>query len=344
MKKKKRKKQEGRKSKKNMKKIRKEAEKKYEQRLKELKQKEKEDKKKIENKNEIQINKEKEKKFNIQKIKEREESISPPYGFENYGNTCYFNSVNQILLNLPILQKIFLDKRINFLINNNNNLEKQGKFFDLFKSLYHIRKSKILSIVLTLKRLLGELKQDFNNKSQQDANEYLNILLQILHEGINLFTNKKINEINDDIYNNNTIEEVANFFWSYDLIRNASFIDSIFKFQLRSNLTCKRCNKIKYNFENNYILNLPVSNKKMINVEIYLYKLPFNYKLYYSEINPKFKEYIEQPKNKDKSIINNLWNYYIDELTIKDRKLLSEIIHFSFDINIKKNMIELIKI
>ena len=237
-----------------------------------------------------------------------------------------------------------MDERINFFINKNNNLDKQGRFFNLFKSLFHLRKSTIIPVLLNLKQMLGECKKNFNNKNYDDANEYLNVLIEILHEGINLYSDKKDIEINEKLFNYNTVEEVGNFYWSYNLRRNASFIDSIFLFQLKSHLKCIGCGNVKYNFENNYILNLPLPIKKVVNVEIYLYKLPFNLKLYYSEINPKFREYIEKEKNKNKTTIKNLMNYYIDELTFEERKIHSEKLYFNFNLNIKKTIIDLVKV
>ena len=130
--------------------------------------------------------------------------------------------------------------------------------------------------------MVGKIKEDFNNSQQQDANEYLNFLIDTLHEEINMHASKIYIEERDEVFNNNTIDEVGNIYWSNGLRRNASFIDSIFMFQLKSNLKCKKCNTVKYNFENNYMFNLPLSLCKMVTVEIYLYKLPFIYKLYYN--------------------------------------------------------------
>ena len=94
-------------------KLQKEEEKKQAQLLKEMKAKEKE-----ENKKKKQLEKEREREK--ERRKQIEKYISPPYGINNYGNTCYFNSVNQIFLNLPILQQIFLDPKIDFFVNKTN--------------------------------------------------------------------------------------------------------------------------------------------------------------------------------------------------------------------------------
>ena len=242
------------------------------------------------------------------------------------------------------MQQILLDPRIEFFINKNNKFGQQGKFLDIFRSLLWIKKSKVGDTVVNLKKMVGKLKKDFDNSQQQDANEYLNFLIDTLHEEINLHSTKIYIEEKDEIFNNNSVDEVGNFYWSNSLRRNASFIDSFFMFQLKSHLKCKKCGKVKYNFENNYMFDLPLSLCRMVTVEIYLYKLPFNYKLYYSEIDNKFKEYNEKPENKDKSIIKNLWNYYSDELSIKERKEKNSILHFSFDLEREKTMMDIIKI
>ena len=314
-----------------------EREKEFEKKIKELKRKEKEEQQK-------QKALQKERERELQRQKERENFIHPPYGIDNFGNTCYFNSVNQIFLNLPILQQIFLDKRIDFFINKNNKFGQQGKFLEIFKALYWIKKSKIGDTALNLKKMVGKIKEDFNNSQQQDANEYLNFLIDTLHEEINMHASKIYIEERDEVFNNNTIDEVGNIYWSNGLRRNASFIDSIFMFQLKSNLKCKKCNTVKYNFENNYMFNLPLSLCKMVTVEIYLYKLPFIYKLYYSEINPKFKEYISNPQNSKLTITQNLWNFYSSELTIEEKKNQSLILHFSFDLEREKKMTDIINI
>ena len=307
------------------------------QREKEFKQKQKEEEKKRK-----QLKKELEQK--MQREKELEKFIRPPYGIDNYGNTCYFNSVNQIFLNLPILQQIFLDPKINSFINKNNKFGHQGKFFEIFKSLYWIKKSQVGEVVPNLKKMVGKLKQDFNNTNQQDANEYLNFLLENLHEEINLHSRKIYIEEKDDIFNHNTLEEQGNISWSSSLRRNASFIDSIFMFQLRSNLKCRKCNTIKYKFENNYMFDLPLSLCKMVTVEINLYKLPFIYKLYYQEINEKFCKYIKENGGDEIPLFKHLWNYYADILTVEEKKDQASILHFSFDLEREKTFSDVFQI
>ena len=114
--------------KKEQEKLRKEEEKIKKEKEKKLAKEEKERKER-----EKKLQKERERK--LQRKKELEPFRSPPYGINNYGNTCYFNSVNQIFLNLPILQQLFLDPKIVYFINRTNKLGHKGKFFDIYKSL-----------------------------------------------------------------------------------------------------------------------------------------------------------------------------------------------------------------
>jgi hypothetical protein len=82
----------------------------------------------------------------------------------------------------------------------------------------------------------------------------------------------------------------------------------------------------------------------MVTVEIFLYRLPFRYKLYFDKINKDFENYIKKDENKDLNIVENLWNYYSSEL--KDEQKNQHIIklHFSFDLERDKNMMDIIKI
>ena len=317
----------------------------------EKKQKEKEEKerKKLlaqEEKRREKEEKERQKQLEIERErqKEREKYISPPYGMHNQGNTCYFNSVNQIFVNLPILQQIFLDPKIIYFINKENKFGHQGKFFEIYKSLYWIKPSKVGKAIVDLKKIVGKLKEDFNNNEQQDANEYLNFVLESLHEELNLHSKKIYIENDDDIFHHNKPEDLGNIYWANNLKRNTSFIDSIFMFQLKSNLKCRKCKNIKYNFETNYVFDLPLSLCRMVTVQIYLYRLPFIYKIYFDKINKDFEHYIKKDENKSKNMLNNLWNYYTNELTNEQKNQHIIKLSFSFDLEREKKMIDITKI
>jgi len=278
------------------------------------------------------------------KEKEKEMEISPPYGIPNFGNTCYFNSVNQIFFNLPILQQLFMNPKLKYFINKNNKFGYKGKFILTFMLLYKLKPSKIDDYSKNLKTLVGKLKETFNNRQQQDANEYLNFLLEALHEELNMKSSKKYIEDNDENYKYNTEEELGNIAWANNLRRNVSFIDSIFMFQLKSNLTCKKCGTKKYKFETNYVLDLPLSLCKMVTVVVELYRLPFKYKIYFDKINKNFSDFIASEENRYKDFVDNLMNYYTDKLNYEQKQEHSVNVHFEFDFERQKSIGNLIKI
>ena len=298
---------------------------------------------KIEKEKMEKIEKEKMEKMKKEKEKEKEKIIKPPYGIPNYGNTCYFNSVNQIFFNLPIMQKLFANQKLKYFINRNNKFGYKGKFISAFMSLYQLYPSKIDDSAQNLKTLVGKLKDTFNNRDQQDANEYLNFVLEALHEELNLKSSKKYIMDKDDNYKYNNEEQLGEIAWANNLRRNVSFIDSIFMFQLKSNLTCKRCGTKKVNFETNYVFDLPLSLCKMVTVDINLYRLPFKYKIYYDKINKNFSDYIKLEENKDKNIMDNLLDYYTVKLNYEQKSEHTVHTNFEFDFERQKSINDIIK-
>ena len=275
--------------------------------------------------------------------KEKEKIVNPPYGIPNFGNTCYFNSVNQIFLNLPIMQKLFANQNLKYFINKKNKFGYKGKFITAFMSLYQLYPSEIVDSAKNLKSLLEKFKDTFNNHEQQDANEYLNFVLEALHEELNLKSSKRYIIDRDDNYKYNNEEQLGNISWANNLRRNASFIDSIFMFQLKSNLTCKKCGTKKVNFETNYVLDLPLSLCKIVTVDINLFRLPFKYKIYYDKINKNFADYIKSEENENKNIMENLLDYYTMKFNYEQK--LEHIVHvnFYFDFERQKSIGDIIK-
>ena len=281
---------------------------------------------------------------NEQSDEVQEKDIRPPYGIPNFGNTCYFNSINQIFFNLPILQQLFLNQKLKYFINKNNEYGFRGKFISTFIQLYQLKPSKIEEYSKNLKILVGKIKETFNNHEQQDANEYLNFLLETLHEELNLKSKKRYIVAKEENYKYNSEEELGDIAWANSLRRNVSFIDSIFMFQLKSNLTCKKCGTKKINFETNYVLDLPLSLCKMVTININLYRLPFKYKVYYDKINKTFSDYTKLEENKDKSILDNLWTYYAINLNYEQKLNHSVAIKFGFDFERQKLIEDIIKL
>ena len=279
-----------------------------------------------------------------EKKKANEKIVHPPYGIPNFGNTCYFNSVNQIILNLPILQKLFSNKNIKYMINKENKFGYKGKLISAFIPLYELYQYQIEDNIKYLKTLVGKYNETFNNREQQDAHEYLNFVLEGLHEELNLKSSKIYIEDKDENYKYNTEDELGNIAWANNLRRNASFIDSIFMFQLKSNLTCKKCGNKKVNFESSYIFNLPLSLCKMVTVRINLFRLPFKYKIYYSKINKDFELFAKNEENMNKNITEILCDYYSVKLNYEQKKDQAVHVFLEFDYEREKCIGDIIKL
>ena len=308
------------------------------------KQQEKLEKEKMEQYEKMQREKEKEKLEKMKQEERKEKIIRPPYGIPNFGNTCYFNSINQIFLNLPIMQELFANPRLKYFINRNNKFGYKGKFIIAFMSLYQLYPSKIDDYAQNLKSLVGKFKNTFNNHDQQDANEYLNFVLEALHEELNLKSSKRYIMDKDDNYKYNDEEQLGNIAWANNLRRNVSFIDSIFMFQLKSNLTCRKCGTKKVNFETNYVFDLPLSLCKMVTIEVNLFRLPFKYKIYYDKINKNFSDFISLEENKNKDITDNLLDYYTIKLNYEQKLEHNVQTKFEFDFERQKSIGDIIKI
>ena len=292
-------------------------------------------------KEKLKKKKEKEEKERLDKLekekkKANEKITHPPYGIPNFGNTCYFNSVNQIILNLPIMQQLFSEKNIKYMINKENKFGYKGKLVSAFMPLYELYPYQIEDNVKYLKSLVGKVNETFNNQEQQDAHEYLNFVLEGLHEELNIKSSKIYIEDNDENYKYNTEDELGNIAWANNLRRNASFIDSIFMFQLKSNLICQKCGTKKVNFETSYVFNLPLSLCKIVTVHINLFRLPFKYKIYYAKINKDFEAFSKNEDNIDKSITETLCDYYSVKLNFEQKQEQAVYLSFEFDFEREK--------
>ena len=277
--------------------------------------------------------------------------VDYPLKLRNIGNTCYLNSIMQILLNLPLMQSNLLHPNSKYLINRLSKFSHYGEFIDDFLQVLQLRCSnnvhKLDSLInlSNLKRTTGAIHSQFNNNDQQDACEFLNFVLDELNEELNLKNDKPYIEHNEHLIKYNTEDTLSDLYWANAIRRSPSIINSIFAFQLKSILTCTVCHKQNITYETNTNLYAPIPMSKYISVNIHLKRLPFNYKLYYDKLDNKFKEY--NRINNDKSIITNLHNYFNDVIVYsQEENVFNKIGPCSFTLTIdkKKTISELIKL
>lgn len=162
-------------------------------------------------------------------------------GLRNLGNTCFMNSALQCLSNVPDLTKYILQHGLTDSVNLNNCLGTQGKVATAYDELIRRIWSGTTQSISpsTLKRHVSELFPRFSGYGQQDSHEFLNALLDALHEDLK----RDIPDLSDS----------AN-------LEEPSLISDIFHGQIRSRVICDECKKPVYTYDSISFLALPIAN------------------------------------------------------------------------------------
>ena len=196
-------------------------------------------------------------------------------GLRNMGNTCYMNSAVQCLSNMALLRQYFLTMRFRDEINMDNPLGSKGdvvaRFGELLYSLWGKTKTtggysysyySNAYEPTPFKKAIGKANQMFKGTNQQDSMEFINWMLDQLHEDLNRVKNKKYIEMPDLAGND---KQVSNTFWEAHLTRNQSIIVDLMQGQFKSTVTCPTCNFKKVTFDPFTSVQLPIPTITKVN-------------------------------------------------------------------------------
>jgi ubiquitin C-terminal hydrolase len=142
------------------------------------------------------------------------------FGLTNNSNTCYINSVLQLLIDIKPLRK-YITK-----FTNNIELDKSVLLsFSKIIKYYDINKDD--NIVVNPKSFLLEVFKQFHFKEsrQEDAHEFLYCFIDYLHEALKVKNVKNVNKYNKE--------------WKKYCKNNYSIITKLFYGQLRSKIYCE---------------------------------------------------------------------------------------------------------
>ena len=215
-------------------------------------------------------------KFNLEILKNEKEyfdnnSNKGLVGLFNLGNTCYLNSVIQCLSNTLDFRKYFI---LDFYKNelNFSSFEPQGDIIEEFSKLIKKMWLENDEAVLAKDFFISfcKINKQFSGDFQQDAQEFLSILLLNLHERLNRIIMKpQIKNIEEKKENESDIE--ASKRWeNYDKLKNDSIIYDLFNGQFISTTICQECGKNSTTFEQFNILSLPIpKNHNLLNIKYF---------------------------------------------------------------------------
>lgn len=176
-------------------------------------------------------------------------------GLTNLGNSCYLNSVIQIIFSIPDFVEAYYrggDKVQQFKESNHRDpagdlttqlLKLAAGLLSGEYSHYSQNMKEQVGIKPTMfKNLIGRNNLEFLSKKQQDAQEFLLYFIdQVEHLHSSVSHPCKLGHPPTDC----------------------------FKFQIEERVECSESNKVKYNKRSEFLLSLPVSNITPINKEEY---------------------------------------------------------------------------
>ena len=229
-------------------------------------------------------------------------------GLMNLGNTCYMNSTLQCLSNTFDLTKYFLLQYFRIDINTGNKLGSNGsvalRYYNLLCELW-IGNEKRINPEPFINTFKG-LKKQFAGRRQQDAQEFLSVLLDQLHEDLNRITDKPYIELLEKQQDEDDLT-ASKRWWDLHKKREDSIIIDLFNGQFKSETICQVCGKSSITYDPFLSLCVPLPKAKVH----FIFKI-------FMEFECKYLEY----QYTDKNTVSDLKKAAIDFISpfIKDKQ------------------------
>ncbi|WEW58169.1 ubiquitin-specific protease doa4 [Emydomyces testavorans] len=187
----------------------------------------------------------------------------PRTGLVNLGSTCYMNSIIQSLSATTELTKFFFDNRFHTQVQKNwkgSHGVLPGLYANLVRSLW---KNDVEVIRPTsFRKFIGRLNSEWAGSQQQDAKEFFDLLVDCLHEDLNLNWQRTplcpLTTEQEMRREKMPIHQVSGIEWSRYCHRELSYISSLFAGQHASRLRCTTCRRTSTTYEAFYSISVEI--------------------------------------------------------------------------------------
>jgi ubiquitin carboxyl-terminal hydrolase 2/21 len=182
-------------------------------------------------------------------------------GLVNLGNTCFMNSCLQCLCSTPPLLAFFSSPQYKAHLNPRSRCD--GRLANAFGQLVHgIRFGAARDVLRPseVKRVVATIAPRFSGYAQHDVQEFLQFLLDGLHDDLNLVTVKPAYEAIKDVAGESDAATSARWWTNYTQ-RNDSFISDLFAGQLKSTVQCTKCRHTSTAFDPMWDISVPVPSR-----------------------------------------------------------------------------------
>ncbi|KAL0476476.1 UBP4 [Acrasis kona] len=169
------------------------------------------------------------------------------FGLDNFGNTCYVNSVVQSLYHCQTFRKEVLDNQQKQPIDVNNMLTSLAELFQILNS----QKKKTGSVAP--KKFVDQLRSEselFKSNMHQDAQEFLNFLLNAIVENLQKAANKEESK--------KTLSEDANKVQNKQGKAKQTWVHDIFEGKMTNETRCICCEHVSSREESFFDLSVDI--------------------------------------------------------------------------------------
>lgn len=188
-------------------------------------------------------------------------------GLRNMGNTCYMNSILQCICHCPGFSEEFLDTH-QILQKTNPRSKLRGYLAESLSQLVKRMRAAADFQVITpseIKGLISRLSPNFSGYTQQDAQEFLRLLLDGLNHDLNRVTARPVYK---ELSGFGDYTKVAEEWFSYCNKRDSSLVTDYFRGQLLTTIICSKCRAESIACDTFLDLSLPIpGNKTSVTLE-----------------------------------------------------------------------------